>query len=72
MNVNEDTLREGVAEASCYWLSQHDISFPDLCEDAITEAFNRWLDNNRELIISRFTEVLREECRSELLRRIQH
>ena len=46
-----DRVQQGVTESFDFWLSQHDVSFPQLLEDAIEKAFQGWLDNNIDTIV---------------------
>lgn len=42
----------GVRDAFDFWLSQHEISFPALCEDAIQNTLSEWLDAHEDEIIA--------------------
>jgi hypothetical protein len=39
-------VREGVRDAFGFWMSQHNISFPDLIERAIKEAMKEYLNDH--------------------------
>lgn len=43
---------EGVAEAWGWWLSQHDVSVPELISDAVTKAVTAWLDQHGDDLIN--------------------
>jgi len=47
-----DKVQQGVTESFDFWLSQHDVSFPQLLEDAIERAFQGWLDSNIDTLCS--------------------
>jgi hypothetical protein len=42
---------KGVESAFDFWLSQHDISVPEMFETAIKQAVTNWLDDNEDRII---------------------
>lgn len=42
---------EGVAEAWDWWLSQHDVSVPELIYDAVTKAVTSWLNTHEDDLI---------------------
>jgi len=46
-----DRVQRGVTDSFDFWLSQHDVSFPQLLEDAIEKAFQGWLDSNIDTIV---------------------
>jgi hypothetical protein len=44
-------VMEGVKDAWDFWLSQHDVSVPDLIHDAVSKVFTSWLDDHEEQIL---------------------
>ena len=42
---------EGVRDAFDFWLSQHNVSVPDIFELAIRAAVSAWLDDHAEEIV---------------------
>jgi hypothetical protein len=42
---------KGVESAFDFWLSQHDISVPQMFEEAIERAVTNWLGDNEDQII---------------------
>ena len=54
--IEEKEIREGVTEAFDFWLSQHDISFPDLLEEAIKQAFREWLNDHEGVVLAMIEE----------------
>jgi hypothetical protein len=42
------SIKEGIGDAMGFWLSQHDVSVPDLFKLAIKEAVSEWLDRHSD------------------------
>lgn len=43
-----DSVKAGVAEAWDFWLSQHDISVPEIIKDAVRKSMSSWLDDHAD------------------------
>ena len=57
MNVKQESIQKGVADAFDFWLSQHPISFPEIIGDSMKKAFSEWLEAHSEEIIERIAET---------------
>jgi hypothetical protein len=53
----EDSTFKGVRDSFDFWLSQHEISFPALLEQAIGKVFREWLDENRNDVLERVAKA---------------
>jgi hypothetical protein len=51
--TTEHVIQQGVENAFAFSHSQHDVSFPDLLEDAIVKVFGSWLEDHEEEIMTR-------------------
>ena len=51
--MSDKQIKDGVADAFGFWLSQHDVTTPDCIESAIRESFTKWLNENADEIIER-------------------
>lgn len=60
MSKDTDTSR-GVEKAWDFWLSQHDVSVPELIEAAIERSVLRWMDSNTEVILERVARACEPE-----------
>jgi hypothetical protein len=60
-DAKHQAAAKGVEQAWDWWLSQHDVSVPKTIQDAVEEAFGRWLDRHGERLIREAIEkVVRE------------
>jgi hypothetical protein len=50
--MKPDSIQKGVYEAFSDWLSNHEISFPQLLEDAIGRVFAEWAEDHSTEIIA--------------------
>ncbi|MFE3522228.1 hypothetical protein ACFXOD_11640 [Streptomyces sp. NPDC059161] len=51
MNIRPDAVTKGVADAFGFWLSQHDVTTPELVQAGIEGAVAAWLaDHTTDLI----------------------
>ncbi len=64
MTTRQSTTRTGVYEAWTWWLDNHDISVPEIIEDAIEAAVKRWLDQHQDELIAAIAERAAEDVRS--------
>ncbi|MFG2870999.1 hypothetical protein [Streptomyces sp. NPDC048338] len=51
-----------MCDAWDFWLSQHDISTPELIETAVKEATSAWLDANTDRLIAAVAEVVARQA----------
>ena len=51
-------IRKGVTDAFDFWLSQHEVSFPNLLEDVIQRVFQQWLNEHEDDILIMITKQL--------------
>lgn len=54
-----DNTRDGVAEAMAFWLSQHDVTVPQVIEDAAERAITHWLNAHTDELIEAVAAKLR-------------
>jgi hypothetical protein len=47
-----DKTVQGVADAWDFYLSQHDVSVPEMIERSIQVSLTKWLDANTDLILA--------------------
>ncbi len=52
MAKDPDT-KKGVEAAWDFWLSQHDVSVPEIIKEAVKEAFGAWLNAHTDEILER-------------------
>ena len=45
-DIDDKTISKAITDAFDFWLSQHDISFPEILGRAIEDSFRVWLMNN--------------------------
>jgi hypothetical protein len=45
-DIDNETISKAITDAFNFWLSQHDISFPEMIETAIEKSFSDWLMSN--------------------------
>lgn len=57
--TRSDNTRDGVAEAFAFWLSQHDVTVPQVIEDAAERAITHWLNAHTDELIEAITAKLR-------------
>lgn len=61
MTDNDEAVKAGISDAWDYWLSQHDVSVPEIIHDAAKDAVTRWLDaNGEEVFKAAFREAIAE------------
>lgn len=58
MSPEREATRKGVSDAWDFWLSQHDISTPELIEAAVKEATSAWLTANTDRLITAVAEAI--------------
>lgn len=56
MGSRINSTKEGVEAAWDFWLSEHPISIPEIIQAAIKEAFEKWLDENRDLVAAAISD----------------
>ncbi|MDH6460889.1 restriction endonuclease Mrr [Micromonospora sp. A200] len=54
-----DQTRAGVAEAFDFWLSQHNVTVPQVIEDAAERAITAWLNAHTDELVEAITAKLR-------------
>lgn len=54
-----DSIRDGAAEAFAFWLSQHDVTVPQVIEDAAERAITAWLNAHTDELIEAIAAKLR-------------
>lgn len=50
MSKEQESIRDGVTKAWDFWLSQHDVSTPELIHLAVKDAVKEWMDENEMLV----------------------
>jgi hypothetical protein len=51
-----NSAAQGVADAWDFYLSQHDVSVPDMIERAVEKAWTEWLEAHSDDIIAAIAE----------------
>lgn len=51
MTDNDEAVKAGVSDAWDYWLTQHDVSVPEIIHEAVKDAVTRWLDAHGEDVL---------------------
>ncbi|MCX5607184.1 hypothetical protein OHB39_06250 [Streptomyces sp. NBC_00047] len=60
MSTPPEAITKGISDAWDFWLSQHDISTPELIQDAVEKSVSSWLTaHSDELIAAIATAVAR-------------
>jgi hypothetical protein len=51
MSTRLNSVSKGVSDAWDFWLSQHDISVPEIIELAVNQAVAAWFDDHTDELI---------------------
>ncbi|MEU9516612.1 hypothetical protein [Micromonospora sp. NPDC048169] len=54
-----DNIRDGAAEAFAFWLSQHQVTVPQVIEDAAERAITSWLNAHTDELAEAIAAKLR-------------
>jgi hypothetical protein len=52
MKIDSESVKEGITDGFFIWAQEHCVSFPNMMEAAIREAFTEWLENHSTEIIA--------------------
>jgi hypothetical protein len=50
--TTRDAISKGVEGSFDFWLSQHDVSTPEIIECAVKSAFTDWLDAHTDALVA--------------------
>jgi hypothetical protein len=52
MKIDSESIQKGIGDGFFDWAQEHCVSFPNMIETAIKEAFTEWLENHSTQIIA--------------------
>lgn len=63
--TEQEAVAKGVADAWDFWLSQHDISTPELIEAAVEKSVSGWLAAHSDELIAAIAKAVAENTTEE-------
>lgn len=58
--MNNESIRQGVAEAFGFWLSQNPVSMGDVMESSVKSGVENWLSENGDELVKEVAKYIRD------------
>jgi hypothetical protein len=62
VTAKQQGISEGVRDAWDFWLSQHDVSVPEIIHGAVESAVALWLNWNTEQVIAAIARAVADKA----------
>lgn len=64
MTIPPEAITKGVADSFDFWLSQHDISTPEVIQAGVERALGGWLASHSDELIAAIAKAVADKSES--------